>query len=1333
MRSQPHAIAALLVLLNLLAVAVHADEQRLEHSVERGRRASAERYVPGELILKLKPLPARRAAGIHQETGASLQSLLAEATLTPVFVVPGAPTPTTISGALQQAASRTQAWRASLTRGPQALATSTAAALPDLANIYKVNREPSQCTQLMATGLLEYCQPNYLMTAFEIPNDPYYASADSWGQGYDDLWGLKSIRAAEAWDLTKGQGVTVAVVDTGIDATHPDFYHDANDNGRLDPGEESNIWVNRAEDTNRNGLVDGPDRCHETPSVPNGDFNCVDDDRNGFVDDIQGWDFTSCQLIVGTFCIPKARDADAGDGNGHGTHVAGSIAARSNNAIGIAGVAPLVKVMPIKGFMDGGGALIADLAEGIRYAADLGAGVINNSWGCTNPCPSNPIAEEVVRYAILRGATVVFAAGNSNTDVAQISPQNMQGDPKPIVVAATDHQDERGNFSNFGETIDVAAPGGESGPPCVAGSAPTPTDLLIPSILSLRAAGTDLYAGCGPAWADRLMLQRAYMRARGTSMAAPYVAGAVALVRARHPTWMPEDVRQALRLSADDRGESGWDRHYGAGRLNTYQALMLSGVPRVVMTRPAPFETVPATIATLAITGSASAVGLGFEQYQLFYGKGATPTDWQPLGPPRRTPVEDGLLGEWPLDGVPTDRYTIRLVVTVRDGRSFETRRVIAVERDLIRRLTQTPEDDQVPVIGGDWVIWARSIPPAGRALYGVNLLQSNIEWPLESAPGAIDFHDADSSWLVWQYRSSPNAKGDIRARSLVTDQIEHVTRTPSDNDLMPRVSEGWVTWVSVAGDGSARGEVWLHQLGTSDSRRIFQGAEVGGVDISGPRVVWSAAATENALFKIYLYDRTTDVTRELTDGGRHTPVIDGSRVAWVDTRHGEGEISLYDVATGVEQRLTTDLIDQTSPTLSGEWVAWVDRSAYDIVLYHIPSGEQRRLTADRGRSTQPHISGNRVVWEDDRHGLSGASDVYLYEIPARAGGPVLTVPGPQTVSLGHELILTVSATHPNPNAPLTFSMPAAPSGALFNPTTRTFYWTPGTFQVGVHTVFFRVQDGQQAADTKAVAITVTVTPSNFEADLAPRPTGNGSLTVADWVQAGRYAAGFDQTELQQGNAFQRADCAPRATFGDGRLTVADWVQAGRYAAGFDNAPVPAGGPTMPSPTGSQGISQLSQLGGLGIVRPPREIARHLALSTLTAAPGQLATLPVTLTAQGGEQALSFTVTVDPTLLEYRYARLGPAGKNAALQLQPSRTNNGHLGAALSWPAGAPLSRGPHTVLLVTYRIRPTAQGRTRLSFTDTVLPLELVDASAHALPLLPQAGWVQIKPRPRR
>tara|TARA_R110000868_G_scaffold284132_1_gene544612 strand:+ start:272 stop:1756 length:1485 start_codon:yes stop_codon:yes gene_type:complete len=196
------------------------------------------------------------------------------------------------------------------------------------------------------------------------------------------------------------------------------------------------------------------------------------------------------------------------DTDGHGTHVAGIISAITNNSIQIAGVAPKAKIMAIKVFPN---AYDSRCAAGIKYAVDNGAKVINNSYGPTSRRPSNPVLEDAISYAYSKGVIIVFAAGNGNDDVQYYSPANYA---KVIAVGATDSNDNRASFSNYGTQVAIAAPG--------------------VNILSLK------------------LNSNTPINKSGTSMAAPFVTGVIALIQKLNPnTSTFETVKMKLQTYGD--------------------------------------------------------------------------------------------------------------------------------------------------------------------------------------------------------------------------------------------------------------------------------------------------------------------------------------------------------------------------------------------------------------------------------------------------------------------------------------------------------------------------------------------------------------------------------------------------------------------------------------------------------------------------------------------------------------------------------------------------------------------------------------------------------------
>ena len=228
-------------------------------------------------------------------------------------------------------------------------------------------------------------------------------------------------------------------------------------------------------------------------------------------------------------------DDDPMDDESHGTHVAGIIAAASNNRVGVSGLSWGARVMPVKVLASDGGGTSCDVAVGMIEAARGGADILNLSLGAATPCPL--AFRAAVEYASTQDALVVASAGNDGlVGSPDAAPANCTG---VLGVAATDRRDQAGLFSSFGPAVDVSAPG---------------VDILS-------------------TYFDPKSRRHTYASLSGTSMAAPFVSGLAALLRARHPSWSPTQLANRIVATADDRGRRGRDDFYGAGRINAARAL----------------------------------------------------------------------------------------------------------------------------------------------------------------------------------------------------------------------------------------------------------------------------------------------------------------------------------------------------------------------------------------------------------------------------------------------------------------------------------------------------------------------------------------------------------------------------------------------------------------------------------------------------------------------------------------------------------------------------------------------------------------------------------------
>jgi serine protease len=312
----------------------------------------------------------------------------------------------------------------------------------------------------------EFIEPDYIYRAYAAPNDPDYAKQ----------WNLRNIQIEPAWDRTKGKGVKVAVIDTGIS---------------------------------------------RVPDLKETDF-------------VSGYDFVSDRT-------------EARDDNGHGTHVAGTIAQSTNNSFGVAGIAYEASLMPLKVLGTDGGGTVADIAEAIRFAADQGADVINLSLGGGG---ESKLLKEAVDYAHSKNLVIVAAAGNSNRNAADYPARY----PHVIAVGALDATGSKTPYSNFGAGIDITAPGGMLG--------------------ATDKAGGILQNTFNPQTGESV-----FEAFQGTSMAAPHVAGVAALIKAvgvKNPDEVEEVLKQSAVVISDDPSN-----HYGAGRLDAAAAVNLAAQGKI--------------------------------------------------------------------------------------------------------------------------------------------------------------------------------------------------------------------------------------------------------------------------------------------------------------------------------------------------------------------------------------------------------------------------------------------------------------------------------------------------------------------------------------------------------------------------------------------------------------------------------------------------------------------------------------------------------------------------------------------------------------------------------
>ncbi len=433
---------------------------------------------------------------------------------------------------------------------------------------------------------------------------------------FSEQWNLAAMNMSKAWQLEKGKpSVVVAVVDSGIQVDHPDI--------------ENQLW-------------------HNVQEIPS---NGIDDDNNGYVDDIIGWDFSDAPTLQGHGDW-TLRDNQPNDETGHGTQVSGIIAAETDNRIGIAGIAPNCRIMALRaGFRIGGGAFLQndDVAAAIVYAADNGADVINLSLGDT---VNAFLIRDAVEYAYNRGCLLIAAAGNS-AEPFSLYPAALQN---VISVAALDRDLQLGG-SNFGASIQIAAPG---------------EDILTTDLFTHESARED---GFG--------------YKSGTSMASAHVSGVAALLFSANPSCTNSQIHHWMTHTAR---ELTIPQLVGAGLIDAYAALNAFNEPIANIQFHQKQQD-----NTIEITGSAG--GVGFTHYWLDYGIFETPDLWFPIILPQTEPIYNSLLHKWDTSELNEGIYTLRLSVKSENGRTVRDKTVV----EILHKLPTTYNHE-----GSEWLIGNR-------------------------------------------------------------------------------------------------------------------------------------------------------------------------------------------------------------------------------------------------------------------------------------------------------------------------------------------------------------------------------------------------------------------------------------------------------------------------------------------------------------------------------------------------------------------------------------------------------------------------------------------------
>jgi subtilisin family serine protease len=704
--------------------------------------------------------------------------------------------------------------------------------------------------KLAQTPGMESNQLDYLLNTNATPSDAQFGS----------LWGLNNtgqfaggvadgdIDALEAWDLQKGsEAVTVAVLDTGVDYTHPDLAR--------------NMWKNSGE-------------------VPG---NRIDDDGNGYIDDVNGYDFVD-------------QDSDPMDRidiqSGHGTHVAGTIGAVGDNSIGIVGVSPKVRLMPLR-FIGAKGGTISDEVKAIDYAIRMGAKVINASYGNYG---FTQIQQDAIERANRANVLFVAAAGNdrTNTDIQAHFPSNIDL-PNLISVAATTLTEQLASFSNYGvQTVDLGAPGD--------------------GILSTLPGNQYGYKG-------------------GTSMAAPHVSGAAALLLAQNSSLTPAQLKNIL-MSTGDAIPALQGKTVSGKRLNIYNAIR-SAIPNTA-------PVIPVNNGILVRRGELKTIN----------------------GLQLRTSDAQQNAGQltYTVTNLPQDGKLFLNGVAIGNGSAFTQ---ADVDGD---RLSYKNSDDLITLFDAT----QEGYPYSSQMMNQLSASGADIVFSV----GNQDTQKYD----LWHH----NVKTGINTKlaSNAGDYDDNGFGYPENASRLMAKGNGIIAWdkkVFLVADTVKTLTSNATQIYTNSGNPSLDRA-TGKVYVVGNNVTWSEGS--GSAEEVFFYNRSTDTTTQLTGNSSTDSLagVMGDRIIWTSTGGSDGgsdtEVFSYNTVTGVKTQLTQDSVSPQNLKLSEAYLFWTNPGTSGIYRSDGISTQLLNNTTNINNKLIQAASGGNVVWTEN---VGTSSTVYFY------------------------------------------------------------------------------------------------------------------------------------------------------------------------------------------------------------------------------------------------------------------------------------------------------------------------------------------------------------------
>lgn len=746
---------------------------------------------------------------------------------------------------------------------------------------------------------IEYAEPNYLYNISFMPNDIYYPLQ----------WAFNKTEAEFGWNITMGSSdIVIAILDTGVDYNHEDL--------------RDNIWNNSDE-------------------IPN---NRIDDDNNGFVDDIRGWDFVNVSNSY--VCLGEDgadEDNDPMDFNGHGTHCSGIAAARGNNNLGISGVCPNCSIMPVRagytyyncqdGFLSSNA-----ITKGIKYAADNHANIISMSFGGGY----SDTIKNAIDYAYTKNVILIAAAGNNNHDYIKY-PAGYYG---VLSITATDSIDRKASFSNFGYWTDIAAPG-------------------VDIFSTVPHSGTlGHFSG--------------YRFLSGTSMATPYIAGVAGLILSKNSSFTPGDVEIILKENIDKINET---KYIGNGRVNIRKSLNVNSVD----------------------TGSLYII-TNVNKAEVFV-KHAITQDYVFIGV---TPLLMNFsVGNKEIKITKQDYSTVFLNATVIKGEKRQFYANLRPYDIRLRRLTDYTGFQIVPSINGKRIAWedGRNFLLFGNDIHVIDL-DNNQEREIrrdffhdifcsiynDSVVWLASNFSNSSQWGIFFYNLSNNNSYKIAD---IDDSFRYYPK--------PKIFNDKVVW---SDNSSGSYDVYIYDLNTNQKHAITNNPlDQMEPKIYENKIVWED--NRNGNYDIYLCDLTGN-TGDLTswcntfipNGGLKQITINPyyqrdvsiykNLVAWIDDRDYQAsnleDIYIYNLETNQEKKVLSDNFTKFGTSIYENKISWLNIDEYfsikvlDLNNHQIKEIKRQNQLA----SGDAVIYDNIVVWDEvfynEAEGLLDG-DLYMYDL----------------------------------------------------------------------------------------------------------------------------------------------------------------------------------------------------------------------------------------------------------------------------------------------------------------------------------------------------------------